>query len=122
MFGKWLRSGLIAEGLLKNKHTPTPWKVRIPSVDILNANQIMSVEDSVENIARCYDTTDAKSGCGEGDKRANAAFIVRAVNSHEALVEALGKACASVENQANWDKPPYSEWYYSAKALIKSLE
>ncbi len=36
----------------------------------------------------------------------------------EDAIELLEKACASVENQANWDKKPYSEWYYKAKILI----
>ena len=30
----------------------------------------------------------------------------------------LGMAVHSVENQANWDKPPYSIWYHEAKTLV----
>lgn len=44
--------------------------------------------------------------------------------SHEevdTLVLLLNQACKSVENQANWDKKPYSEWYYQAKKLLNSL-
>ena len=33
--------------------------------------------------------------------------------------ELLYMACASVELQANWDKKPYSLWYYKAKEFLK---
>lgn len=39
----------------------------------------------------------------------------------EHLIYLLDKACKSVENQANWDKKPYSEWYYEAKILLKEF-
>ena len=36
----------------------------------------------------------------------------------EKAKELLRMACESVENQANWDKPPYSLWYYDAKKFV----
>jgi len=35
------------------------------------------------------------------------------------LKKFLEKACASVENQSNWDKKPYSDWYYEAKNALQ---
>ena len=37
------------------------------------------------------------------------------------LKQLLKLACASVENQNNWDKKPYSLWYYDAKKLLRKL-
>ncbi len=34
------------------------------------------------------------------------------------LRELLEQACASCENQACWDKKPWSEWYYEAKRYL----
>lgn len=55
----------------------------------------------------------------------NASFIANSKSDISYLLEQvagmrkmLEKACASVENQANWDKPPYSGWYYEARALL----
>jgi hypothetical protein len=59
-----------------SKHTPTPWTV--PDGGIRPA---IYTADEVEHIATMADTGD--------EMEANAAFIVRAVNSHDALVEAL---------------------------------
>ena len=38
------------------------------------------------------------------------------------LKDLLQMACESAEWQANWDKRPYSEWYYKAKIILKDLE
>lgn len=56
------------------QHTPTPW---------LKA-ELGVVRNEVDNylVARCIGDTDQEAD-------ANAAFIVRAVNSHEAMLEAL---------------------------------
>lgn len=56
------------------QHTPTPWKV-------------------VEGIEIWKDKTHI-ADCLDGDTNDNAAFIVRAVNAHEELVEAIQWALA----------------------------
>ena len=51
------------------------------------------------------------------DDEANGMVLV-----NRRLVELMSMACASVENQANWDKRPYSLWYYEAKKLLAAWE
>jgi hypothetical protein len=65
------------------KHTPTPWHV-------VNGNRIkdeLMPFDRDERDTALITTVSGHGDC-ESDK-ANAAFIVKAVNSHEMLVEAL---------------------------------
>lgn len=57
----------------EQKHTPTPWKVEI--------GRWMVGEGGI-HVAQFM-------GGGERETRADIAFTLRAVNSHEALVEAL---------------------------------
>ena len=68
--------------MTNTQHTPTPWLV-VP--EKLGSYQIRTVDDDV-TIAGTF-------GYGADDRKdqeaANAAFIVRAVNSHDALIEAL---------------------------------
>jgi hypothetical protein len=77
---------------MEAKHTPTPWRVidnepgnGYGSMDIaplLIEGEFFAVAAIIGDVARI-------------DPQANAAYIVRACNSHAALVEAL-KACAGV--------------------------
>jgi hypothetical protein len=62
------------------KHTPTPWRV--------------AIEPPYEESARIFSGDIYLGSLGNSDQtkdetRANAEFIVRAVNSHDALVAAL---------------------------------
>jgi hypothetical protein len=62
------------------KHTPTPWVVSAPG--------IITAPKAMQDIGHvCYTGTD-------GGTDANAAFIVRACNSHDDLVMALAKLVA----------------------------
>ena len=66
-----------------SSHTPTPWHVnRALTRDgsALWANVYSETNDDSYNII---------AHMQDGDKLANASFIVRAINAHEALVEAL---------------------------------
>jgi hypothetical protein len=72
----------------ETKHTPTPWKsfVNLRCATPLKGCYINACGENAARIA------DVLSQCGVGTQEeceANAAFIVRAVNSHDALVEAL---------------------------------
>lgn len=65
-------------------HSPTPWKVSgvvVPSIrdPLFSHTSIVSGGKRVARVA----------GIGDDETKANAAFIVKAVNSHEALVSAL---------------------------------
>ena len=64
---------------MTQNHKPTPWK-------ILNTNHTI-VSKNNECIAEYNNRRWSHDQC-----QANAAFIVRAVNSHDALVEALEKS------------------------------
>ena len=44
--------------------------------------------------------------------------IDKLIEQNIKLKELLKKACNSYENQSNWDKKPYDEWYYEAKKLV----
>lgn len=61
-----------------NQHSPTPWRI-VDEVDIAAADGLLVVMDGRDG------------GFTEihGGMRANAAYVVRCVNSHEALVKAL---------------------------------
>lgn len=65
-----------------NKHTATPWKVCRTSAPYL----------IVGNIKDIYSTWVVNDVASE----ANAAYIVKAVNAHEALVEALKAVLSTV--------------------------
>ena len=65
-------------------HTPTPWKLITGRQDRMTMGWSPSALVGVFNAG--YDT---KIKAGQAEEEANAAFIVQAVNSHAALVEAL---------------------------------
>lgn len=65
------------------KHTPTPWKLESYLV-----GQIVN-EDESKMIARAGRVNSYESDPDQIERKANAAFIVRAVNSHQQLVEAI---------------------------------
>lgn len=88
------------------KHTPTPWAYLRDDIMPGHGEHFAIVCRSDEpysgaaDIARTYNTDSRDNAEG------NAAFIVRAVNSHAALVEALekvkpivGAACAASSNE-----------------------
>jgi len=76
-------------------HTPTPWKFEDEYVraDALNG-------DEGGNIVADVYTRPSHSHSPEME--ANAAFIVRAVNAHDALVEALEIMVGSYEDRQCW--------------------
>lgn len=70
----------------KPTHTPTPWIV----VNGLNMPEIRANNTSIADIRF--------NGHNEVHGQANAAFIVRAVNSHEALLASLKELVTLIEN------------------------
>lgn len=70
-------------------HTPTPWRVEVEEYEE-NSGQI-----SIEPINRLLHDPDWADPEDWGRDLTNARFIVRAVNSHQALVDAL-RMCETV--------------------------
>lgn len=78
----------------KPTHTPTPWKIVNRSLtDPLDLSGRTIKDGRNRILAHLYPTP---SGLGLEEQKANAAFIVRAVNAHEKLVEALRNAQAAL--------------------------
>lgn len=77
-------------------HTPTPWEV-------MNGVQITTIDTS----AGCIATTH-KNAHRDSTPEVDAAFIVRAVNSHEALLEAAKAMQITLamdgKSRIAWDK------------------
>lgn len=77
-------------------HTPTPWVVR--------GSEVVSFAGGRYRAADC---DDHKAYTIDHEGKANAALIVRAVNAHAALVEALEACAADYINPqdvlANWE-------------------
>ncbi len=76
----------------KAKHTPTPWisgcvKTSIGRCFKIGAEKII---DCGHGAMCLYDDETSLNPLSHDEIEANAAFIVRAVNNHDALVEALG--------------------------------
>lgn len=75
----------------ETKHTPTPWQV---SDKPRHGDVVIKTmqPNGVYHVAYVTDDCDELYQIDEVAKRKNAEFIVRACNSHYALVEALKKA------------------------------
>lgn len=72
-------------------HTPTPWR-------IYRETGVEPDGNSSLDIAKCYDIESSFS-TSEDTAKANAAFIVRAVNAHAALVSALRDLLGAIDEQ-----------------------
>ena len=77
---------------MKTKHTETPWKVKGNNIDIM-APDVAIGELLVAKVT--HDGHDAL------EVQANAQFIIKAVNNHDALVEALQKLVLAVDPVIN---------------------
>lgn len=77
-------------------HTPLPWRIKTPAHATIEGEKIHSYDDGwtkyYGNVANI---------CDGKDREANAAFIVRACNSHYDLLEALERAMPYLEDAAN---------------------
>lgn len=73
----------------KPQHTPTPWEICGDRKPIKNIKDPiffkLGIRKGGRRIAEAH-------GIGEEETKANAAFIVKAVNNHDALVEACRAA------------------------------
>lgn len=74
------------------KHTPTPWEIsrsKYKGQEHLGLRNVDSLTEAVWRV-------DSGAGLNPARDEANAAFIVRAVNAHDELVEALSDIVHSV--------------------------
>ncbi len=85
------------------KHTPGPWNIppasKYTTIYAGRNTHVAAVK---------------RDGLTDAEIEGNADLIAAAPE----LFQLLEAACASVEEQSVWDKPPYSEWYYKAKAIV----
>ena len=98
---------------MTTSHTKTPWSIEGCTVYKLNTSGINIFDAEV------------RAGYGDDDHRtrenvleANAAFIVRACNSHEKLVAAIKKVARILDAQ---DDPRYSIHHPLVKPLLEAL-
>jgi hypothetical protein len=75
-------------------HTPTPWHTGSTN----HTELVMGFRDNIECV---ISESDPELDMPMDEAAANAAFIVKAVNSHDALVKALRKALNYIENTEN---------------------
>jgi creatinine amidohydrolase/Fe(II)-dependent formamide hydrolase-like protein len=100
---------------METKHTPTPWEIdggtdQKGNLFIWRKQPIGTIENHA--IAKIF-----------GDKievKANAAFIVTAVNNHGALIEALKKMC-DLFDQDHRDSEKWVQ-YQNAKAALAKVK
>ncbi len=78
--------------------TPTPWSVETPMDEEFAIVQSGLEAYEWQFIAVCPVGTPAEAGFPRQNAKLNAAFIVKACNSHDALVSAATKALNYIEN------------------------
>lgn len=89
-------------------HTPTPWRVEEGTDLIWGACN----PDDMSTYGMGYSIVQGKSGSwgdrkpGMDEREANAAFIVKAVNSHDALVKSLQDIVFTAEDDEKWATRP----------------
>ena len=106
------------------EHTKTPWKVGEYNEDYEEIN-ILCVSDGYTYHAA---NVPVFQGAPSDEQKANAAFIVRACNNFDALVEALKEATIDYQTQKNWDSArgkddyPDAAWYVKARAALEAAK
>lgn len=89
------------------EHTPTPWRLRTEgnlgsAIEAPSGKRYSELDDGYR-IVCSYQECCASDlhAVLEANRRANGEFIVKAVNNHEALVEALKDLVFAVEAEVN---------------------
>jgi len=80
------------------KHTATPWEVDYRGT-LGHIKAVISPGMFTPTVCR-FDKHLVAASLSEEERKANAAFICRACNSHEALIEALKQSTALLEDIA----------------------
>lgn len=92
---------------METKHTPTPWTVGYASLSVEGKTEkgvmkILDIRGWGHLTGRGHGALGLSDEQGKQVQEANAEFIVRACNSHDALVEALEKI-ANMGNESTVD-------------------
>lgn len=84
----------------ERKHTPGPWLRDGRTVYALTHDGWRNGVEQFRN--RFYANVQPDRECGEDEAVANPALIVRAVNSHDALIAALEDCKRRIEKSEHW--------------------
>lgn len=87
---------------MSGAHTPLPWAVTKAKPRKVTSNGVLICTAVLRNFATIAQN---KHGKGQDEAEANAALIVRAVNSHHALLEALEWALSELRGKTRYDNP-----------------
>lgn len=85
--------GIKGETMTTQPHTPTPWHT---GKTLVSYKDPMFSHTAIVNKADTLRIANV-AGVGDADSKANAAFIVKAVNCHEELVEALQRVSRAID-------------------------
>jgi hypothetical protein len=96
--------------------TPRPWQIAFNNYREVQAWQVL--DSRGRSLASMIPTIEDLKTNDERGARANADLIVRAVNSHGAMREALAAAVARVELANAEGNPILSAWLSDAKAAL----
>lgn len=80
------------------KHTPTPWKLESGNLWENLCSCVARVGGVAGDLGIGIMAPKSPNSYSEKENKANAAFIVRAVNSHEALIEATKNLIKTLES------------------------
>lgn len=97
-----------------SQHTPTPWSIE----GKLNKHQeglLITSRDGLSIVC------EMSGGLPFYEVEANAAFIVRAVNSHEALINALKEVSNAANVCAAHDQLNASYWFAKQKIVNEAI-
>lgn len=73
-----------------SEHTPTPWKLDIETRETWSEGKVQSITiDTEDKLIATYETNFVEYPEAAEENAANAAFIVKAVNSHDVMVKVL---------------------------------
>lgn len=103
------------------KHTPTPWKIAGATHIYAPGSLVCSVcEPRPEGIT---DVRYVPAEFGSEEAFANAHFIVKAANNHDALVSALRDLAEAARNACNAEQhPALTNALFEADQIIKAAE
>lgn len=102
---------------MSKAHTQIPWKNATTGPTMHGYRQPIGIaqKGTANLVAGIFEDVNG----GLDTAKANAALIVRAVNSHEALVKALVRCCASLEELSEHCESYHVEAIEEARAALK---
>lgn len=103
-------------------HTPTPWTLELEDTTYSNCFEVQAEGKTIAHV----ESWNGEDNDAQEEAEANAAFIVRAVNAHDNLVEALknlrGNIDVSTINTSAKATAKWGELIVRAEAALKLAE